>query len=376
MELLGGMSARVFLRDHWQKRPLLVRQAVPDFRGLVDRDQVLALANRSDANSKLILKLPRGRWESHEGPFVDLRADALPTDRWTVLVHGLESLVPGGWEVLSRFSFLPAARIEDLMVSYAADGGTVGPHDDRYDVFLLQGPGRRRWQISSQRQRTFDRRAPIRVLDNFVPEAEWLLEPGDMLYLPPGVAHHGVAEGPCFTYSIGFLAPSHKALLGNFLGYLADSLVDVRDDRDLYADPELRVPTDPLEVPSAMITRVTEVLRDLRWTPASVGEFLGRFLTGPKPHVVFPAPSRPPDHEVLARRLRGRGRLSLALPSRGLTRGRRIFLNGESHAVSPAMRTLFRELVRSRSVALPIEVDEGFLGLIARWVALGYMTTR
>src|SRR6185369_8798056 len=185
--ILGGMAPAAFLRDHWQKRPLLVRQAFPGFRGIVDRARFLALATRADARSRLVIHHPRarrgrGRWERHDGPFGALDAGMLPPSHWTLLVNGVESLIPGGWEILRAFSFIPAARIDDLMVSFAADGGSVGPHDDLYDVFLLQGPGRRRWQVSRQRDRAVDPEAAIKVLRSFVPEDEWLLEPGDMLY--------------------------------------------------------------------------------------------------------------------------------------------------------------------------------------------------
>src|SRR5437016_1829083 len=184
--ILGEMSPAAFLRDHWQKRPLLVRQAFPGFRGIVDRDRFLALATRDDARSRLVIQHPRARasrrrWERHDGPFGALDARMLPASHWTLLVNGVETLVPGGWEILRAFSFIPAARIDDLMVSYAADGGSVGPHDDLYDVFLLQGPGRRRWQVSRTGDRTVDPGAAIKVLRRFVPDEEWLLEPGDML---------------------------------------------------------------------------------------------------------------------------------------------------------------------------------------------------
>src|SRR3954454_8291601 len=250
--LLGGMTPATFLREHWQKRPLLVRQAIPGFRGIVSRDALLALATRDDARSRLVIHHPRRaparRWERHDGPFGALEADMLPARGWTLLVNSVETLIQGGWDILRRFSFLPAARVDDLMVSYAAPGGSVGPHDDRYDVFLLQGPGRRRWQVSRGGDRAAGPHAAIKVLRSFVPEDEWLLEPGDMLYLPPGVAHFGVAEGPCFTYSIGFLAPSHGELLQNFLEYLgaargAQAAPDAR-----YHDPDLAPTTRPFQL--------------------------------------------------------------------------------------------------------------------------------
>src|SRR5581483_3975048 len=184
--LLGGLAPAAFLRDHWQKRPLLIRQALPGFTGFLDRDAVLGLATRSDAISRLVVEHPRrrARWERHDGPFLGLDATMLPASHWTVLIHGVESLVRGGWELLREFAFIPAARIDDLMVSYAARGGSVGPHEDDYDVFLLQGAGRRRWQVSARGDHVFDPNAAIKVLKNFRPDDEWLLEPGDMLYLP------------------------------------------------------------------------------------------------------------------------------------------------------------------------------------------------
>lgn len=394
--LLGGMSPASFLRDHWQKRPLLVRQAVPGFSGLLDRDALLALTGREDAISRLVIDHQHrqgppggkargggqgkhgrgGRWERHDGPFSGLCAAELPKSHWTVLVHGIESLVPGGWELLRRFSFLPAARIDDLMVSYAAHGGSVGPHDDRYDVFLLQGPGRRRWQINRGGDRTLDQNAAIKVLASFAAEEDWVLEPGDMLYLPPGVAHYGVAEGPCFTYSIGFLAPSHVELVQSFLGYLGGVLEPTLDGDALLADPELELPENHLAVGDAMIGQVSEVLKAVRWDPRMIEDFVGCFLTRPKPQVRFHPPGRPLSLEALARRLREPGRLTLALPSRGLVRGDRLFFNGEAHEVSSATLERFQALVRERSSPLPLvsdASDEEWIELLHGWYEAGYL---
>lgn len=354
--ILGGMSPARFLRDHWQKRPLLVRQAIPGFAGFLARDDMFRLAERADATSRLVIEHPRRkraqRWERHDGPFGGIETDMLPRSHWTLLVHGIESLVPGGWELLRRFSFIPSARIDDLMVSHAADGGSVGPHDDRYDVFLLQGPGRRRWQISTKRHR-LDATAAIKVLADFRAEEEWVLEPGDMLYLPPGVAHWGVADGPCFTYSIGFLAPSQRELVQSFFTYLAaNRLADA-----LYEDPDLREARDPIELGDDMLARVARLIRDLKWTPADIEDFLGRFLTMPRPGVSFV----PPRSSVWPRR----GRLSLALPSRGLARGRRLFLNGASF---PSTRVR-RRLLAERSLALPVAEDP----VLRDWLMRGWI---
>jgi 50S ribosomal protein L16 3-hydroxylase len=381
--LLGGLAPAAFLREHWQKRPLLVRQAIPGFRGIVSRDAFLALATRDDARSRLVIHHPRRaparRWERHDGPFGALEADMLPARCWTVLVNSVESLIPGGWEILRRFSFLPAARTDDLMISYAADGGSVGPHDDLYDVFLLQGPGRRRWQVSRQRDREVDPAAAIKVLRSFVPEDEWVLEPGDMLYLPPGVAHHGVAEGPCFTYSIGFVAPSHADLYRSFFSYLGALFGDNVDPRAIYRDPDVKsAAAAPHEIGDAMVARMAAVVRGARWTSADVADFLGRLLTYPKPQVRFAPPARPLERAAFDRRVGGGGgparRLELALPSRGLVRRGRLFLNGEAYAPPHAALPPLRALLADRALPLPLPRalrSDAALALLHTWYAAG-----
>jgi 50S ribosomal protein L16 3-hydroxylase len=374
--VLGELPAATFVRDYWQKRPLVVRQAVPRFAGILGRDELLTLATRGDAVSRLVIEHPRrrrARWERHDGPFGGIDANLLPASHWTLLVHGIESLVPGGWELLRRFSFVPAARIDDLMVSYASDGGSVGPHDDRYDVFLLQGPGRRRWQIMRGGDRSVDGDAAIRVLSRFAADEEWLLEPGDMLYLPPGVAHFGVAEGPSFTYSIGFLAPSHQTLVESFLGYLAHALVPGIDAGALLADVAPRVPRQWLALHDGMVDEVAAIVGAIRWNARMIEDFVGRFLTSPKPHIVFAPPVRPLPPAAFARRVAGRGRLRLALPSRGLVRGRCLFFNGEAHDASRATLRLFEELVAARTLALPRTVDARTLALLHAWYVAGYL---
>jgi 50S ribosomal protein L16 3-hydroxylase len=376
--LLGGLAPSTFLRRHWQKRPLVVRQAIPGFSGILPRghggrDALLSLASRPDAISRLVLHHPGQRqlWERHDGPFGHLDASMLPKERWTLLVHGIESLVRGGWELLRRFAFIPAARIDDLMISYAATGGSVGPHVDRYDVFLLQGPGRRRWQVATQGDRTHDPDAAIKVLRSFSPEEEWVLEPGDMLYLPPGVAHHGVAEEPSFTYSIGFLAPAHLELQQSFLGYVAGALPSDADA--LYHDPQLAVPREPLAIGDEMLRYVNRVLDGIRWDPGLVEEFLGCFLTRPKPCVRFIAPTRPLSVEAFARRLRQSGRLTLALPSRGLLRRGLLFFNGRAHRLAPRPLAVFTRLLGDRALPLPRTPapSAATLELLHRWYLTG-----
>ena len=375
--VLGDLSPAAFVREHWQKRPLLIRQAIPGFAGILDRAQLFALAERTDAVSRLVVEHPkrrRDRWELHQGPFSGLADAALPATHWTLLVQGTENLIPGGWEILQRFSFLPAARIDDLMISYAATGGSVGPHEDLYDVFLLQGPGRRRWQLSTGGDHAVAEGAPFKVLRSFSAEEEFVLEPGDMLYLPPGVAHCGVAVEPCMTYSIGFVAPSHEALLQNFLAYLGQRLEPLTDPELVYSDPGLALQKNPVELGDQMVDAVESLVGSIRWERAQVEEYLGRLLTGPKPHVVFEPPARPLSAAAFARRLAGRrGRLRLALPTRGLVRGRNVFVNGERHACDAKTVRLFGELFRARAIALPIALGASSLAWVYELYRAGFV---
>src|SRR5215468_8721091 len=206
------------MRRYWQREPLLVRGAFERFDDPLSPREVLALAGNAEAQSRLVRR--RGaRWTLEHGPFTPAKLKQLPRRDWTVLVQDTNHFSREADALLARFDFVPHARIDDVMVSYAMPGGGVGPHVDSYDVFLLQGRGRRRWRISRQRDHAFVPGLPLKILERFEPESEWVLEPGDMLYLPPGVAHDGVAEGPCFTYSIGFLASSHADLHRHFFSY-------------------------------------------------------------------------------------------------------------------------------------------------------------
>src|SRR5262245_41007250 len=188
MQLLGGLSSKQFLSQFWQRKPLLVRNAISDFKGVVQAPELLALATRPDVESRIVRR-DRGTWTVREGPFSRRELARLPRFDWTLLVQGLNLEVPQADALLRRFRFLPHARLDDVMVSYAATRGGVGPHFDSYDVFLLQGPGRRRWSIGRVQDSELEPGAPLKILRRFEPENEWLLEPGDMLYLPPGWAH-------------------------------------------------------------------------------------------------------------------------------------------------------------------------------------------
>src|ERR1700687_3448230 len=291
--LLGGLSASVFLRKYWQKKPLPVRQAVGGFQGLLSRAELFALAGRDDVESRLVSHA-RGRWTLTQGPFRATDLKLLPARDWTLRVPGVNLRVAAADALLRRFAFIPYARLDDVMVSYAAPGGGVGPHVDSYDVFLLQGEGRRRWrlggqtrQMNRQRDLTLDPSLPVKILTRFRPDAEYMLDAGDMLYLPPSYAHDGVAVGTCTTYSIGFRAPSAQELGTAFLDWMRDSIA--LEGR--YADPSLAPAMEPARIDPSMQKRYSAMLAGIRWGDAIVSRFLGCYLSEPKPSVFFAAPS-------------------------------------------------------------------------------------
>jgi 50S ribosomal protein L16 3-hydroxylase len=233
--LLGGLSPAAFMRRHWQKRPLLIRQAVPGIAPLLSRSQLFDLATREEVESRVILQGQRG-WTMKRGPQPRRALPAVSRRGWTLLVQGLDLHLDAARELLSWFRFVPDARLDDLMVSWASDGGGVGPHVDSYDVFLLQVQGRRRWRIGPVDDASLEPDVPLKILSRFVPDQEWLLEPGDMLYLPPGWGHDGVAEGECMTCSIGFRAAGRDELSTEVLQRVIEA-VDPDGEDPLYRDP-------------------------------------------------------------------------------------------------------------------------------------------
>ena len=233
LPLLGGLTPERFMRRHWQKKPLLIRQAMPGFEPPLARNDLFALAAREGVESRLIERGDTG-WTLRQGPFERRALPALKRPGWTLLVQGVDLHVQAAHELLQRFRFVPDARLDDLMISWASEGGGVGPHFDSYDVFLLQASGRRRWRIGRQDDLSLQPGVPLKILQNFTPEESFVLEPGDMLYLPPRWAHDGDAlDGDCMTCSIGFRAPQRGGLAGELLQRMADAM----EDETLYRDP-------------------------------------------------------------------------------------------------------------------------------------------
>ena len=298
------MSAEAFIDRYWQKRPLLIRGAFPGFVSPLSADELAGLACEPEIESRVVLEQgPRGPWELQRGPFAEDHFQQLPPERWTLLVQDVEKHVPALADLLEPFRFIPDWRIDDLMISFAAPGGSVGPHVDQYDVFLLQAEGRRRWRIQYPPPAT-EALLPgleLRILAEFETTEEWLLEPGDMLYLPPGVPHFGVAEDACMTYSIGFRAPSHRELAFGVVDQLLDSLNPV----GRYGDPGRRPQANPGEVSAENLRELRDIVRrQLSGDDSQLDRWIARFLSEPKPGFAGKPEPRRQSGAALARRFR------------------------------------------------------------------------
>ena len=362
--LLGGLTPQLFMRRHWQKKPLLVRQAVPGGVALVDRAQLFALASHDEVESRLVAQRA-GRWTLRHGPLARRAIPPLKQANWTLLVQGLDLHLPSARALLDRFRFVPDARLDDVMLSFATDGGGVGPHVDSYDVFLLQAQGRRRWRIGPVKQPELVPDVPLKILANFEAEQEWLLEPGDMLYLPPGWAHDGVAEGECMTCSIGFRAAGRDELGREVLQRLLDG-ADVEQRGPLYRDPQLAATDAPGRIPDALQAFAEVAVARLLADPKALACALGEVLSEPKRGVWFDASEVPKPKA---------GGVRLDQRTRVLYDDAHVFINGESFRAAGRDARLMRRLA-DRHALDAAEVDAlsaGARELLADWLAAGWV---
>lgn len=280
LQILGGISAREFLRDYWQKKPLLVRQAIPGFESPVSPDELAGLSLEEEVESRLVIEHGETPWELRRGPFSEDTYQNLPERDWTLLVQAVDQLVPEVAELIEHFRFLPNWRIDDVMVSFAAPGGGVGPHFDNYDVFLLQAHGQRRWRVGQMcdSESKMLKHADLRILADFQGTDEWVLEPGDMLYLPPRLAHFGTAEDACMTYSLGFRAPSAAEVLTHFTDFLAQFL----PDEERYSDADMLPIEDPHQIQSDALDRLRAMLTEHMGDERLLLTWFGQFMTEPR----------------------------------------------------------------------------------------------
>ena len=337
LPLLGGLTPQQFMRRHWQKKPLLVRQALPGVAAPITRAALFELAASDAIESRLVQR--RGDiWSLRHGPLPRRALPPLSRPGWTLLVQGLDLHLAAAHELLARFRFVPDARLDDLMLSYASDGGGVGPHLDSYDVFLIQVHGRRRWRIGRARDRSFVEGLPLKILRHFEPEHDWVLEPGDMLYLPPQWAHDGVAVGECMTASVGFRAPGPAEVAHELLSRLAEDIEPAARER-LYGDAGQPATATPGAIPPALQAFAADALQQALRDPQALARALGEWLTEPKPRVWFDAPTR---------RVALAGAVALDRRTRMMYDDRHVFINGESFRAGGLDARLLRQLADRR----------------------------
>lgn len=366
LPLLGGLSPAQFMKRHWQKQPLVVRQALPGVQPPIDRAGLAALAASDEVESRLVAQQPGDRWTLRQGPIPKLPAWSKP--QWTLLVQGLDLHVDAAHDLLGRFRFVPEARLDDLMLSYASEGGGVGPHFDSYDVFLIQVSGRRHWRIGRLGVSTsgaLREDVPLKVLADFEPEQDFVLEPGDMLYLPPGWAHDGVAVGgDCMTASVGFRSPWRGELANELLVRLTDDEEAPRGDR-MYVDPRQAATAEPGRIPEALTAFAREAVLKAVAQPLALERALGEALTEPKPRVFFePGDALPP----------GQG-ARLSPRTRMMYDAAHVFINGQSFRAGGRDATLMRRLAdrRTLSVAEVARLSEGARDLLDQWTEDGWI---
>jgi len=366
--LLGGISARAFVSTHWHKEPRLIRQALPGFTGVVTREQLFELATRDDVASRLVRRTGN-RYSLEHGPFRRAKLARLPRRNVTLLVQGVNLNIDAADALLRRFAFIPYARLDDVMVSYAAPGGGVGPHVDSYDVFLLQAHGQRRWRYGRPRDASLIPDEPLKILRHFDPTDDATLVPGDMLYLPPDIAHEGTAVDECITYSIGFRAPRYQEVVEAFADHLRDTIaVEGR-----YADPDLRPSTHPARIDSVLARRFADAIDALRWNASDTARFVGRFLTEPKPDVVFDA--RPRASRNSFARSGQRNGVSLDRRTQLLYDGSRYYLNGDDAPLTTADRPGLMALADHRKLTASefAALSPAMIDLLYDWHRHGYL---
>ncbi len=351
MKLPHNIDRDRFLQNYWQKKPLLMRGALEPDEFPLEPEELAGLACEPEFESRLVIEHGTAEWELRHGPLAESDFAALPATNWSLLVQDVDKFVPEVADLLDHFGFVPSWRIDDIMVSYATDQGGVGPHTDAYDVFLMQAHGRRRWRLS---YREYDDNdlvpdLDLRILSHFETDEDWVLEPGDVLYLPPGVAHWGTAEGDCMTYSLGFRAPDQQELAADWFQHRVSLAGDsrLRDPKDLRG-------AHPGELTAGGVAAAAGLLSELpdEHSP-HFKAWLGAYLTEPKPQFQI-EPSEPPWSTAQLRDWLGAGKSLVRHPFARLCWSNdgpesiMLFHNGESLTLPASITALVRQLTGTR----------------------------
>ena len=366
LTLLGGISPTEFMTTYWQRKPLLVRQAIPDFKALLSRTELFDLAQHNEVESRLVMGMNGGKrsWQMQRGPFKRRAIPKLTERDWTLLVQGVDLHDDRLAALMQQFRFVPDARLDDVMISYATEGGGVGPHYDSYDVFLLQAHGQRRWRIGRQKDLSLVPDMPLKILANFKPEYDWVLEPGDMLYLPPRYAHDGIAQNECMTYSVGFRVPQAGDLARELLVRLSEGAEEAAGS-DLYKDADQSAVSHPAALPTGLKDFAANSLKKALKDPKSIQRALGEYLTEPKANVWFEMGDMP--SKLKSVRLDRRSKM--------MYDDHHIFLNGESWRAGGKDAALMRQLADSRELTHQqlVKASPEALGLLMEWCDDGWL---
>jgi 50S ribosomal protein L16 3-hydroxylase len=346
--ILGKISNDVFLKKYWQKKPLLIRDAIKNFKSPITEKDLFKIAQNETAISRLI-EYKHGIWQVKYGPFKKSDLPKKTNTSWTMLVQNINHHVPFAESFLNLFKFIPYARLDDLMVSFATKKGSVGPHYDSYDVFLFQAHGEREWKISDQKKFSLDKKSAIKIITNFKTKNSWVLKPGDMLYLPPNVGHWGISQSDdCLTYSIGFRAPGTFEIQSKFLDFIQDNLIT--NQNDLYKDPNLNLQKNPAEINLNMIKKIQQIVNQLRWNAKSINTFIGQLLTEPIEGAVFET-SKPLTLEIFKKDLI-RKPLKLNPKTRMLFIKNNFYINGELIETDKKSVVHLKQLANDREISV------------------------
>ena len=370
LPLLGGLSPEQFMKRHWQKKPLLIRQAVPNMKPLIERAELLSMLENEEVESRQIVR-KGAKWTLKKGPMARKSLPSFKTPDWTVLIQGVDLHHDAVHALLQQFRFVPDARLDDLMISFATDGGGVGPHFDSYDVFLLQAQGQRKWRIGRQKKFELQEGVPLKILKDFKPETEFVLNPGDMLYLPPGYAHDGVAIGECMTYSVGFRVPRSAELASDLLMGLSEELAeDSGSAKDLlYQDPKQSPAIQDASIPLGMQQFAAEAVAKALKDPQLLNCLLGESLTAPKANVWFDTP----DQDDLPNFVWPKD-VQLDRRTKMLFDAKHIFINGESFKAAGQDAKLLRKLANDKFLpsAHAAQLSENAAELMQAWWEEGW----
>jgi len=368
LQLLGGLTPAAFMKRHWQKKPLVIRQAIPGLVAPLSRAELFDLAAQEDVQSRLVAQSPRGvkpAWRLKQGPFGRKALPALKQSGWTLLVQSVDLHDARVRALRDQFRFLPDARLDDVMVSYASEGGGVGPHFYSYYVFLLQAHGQRRWRIGRQKNLELQEGMPLKILANFVPDQEFVLQAGDMLYLPPRYAHDGVAVGECMTYSIGFRAPGAGELAQEILQRMAEQARDAVGDA-LYRDPNQKAQAHGAHIPTELSQFAQVALSKALQDPLALERALGEYLSEPKAQVWFESAPQALDISP---------GVCLDRCTRMLYDHAHIFINGESYLASGRDALILRQLANEHRLGASDvrRLSQGARELVSQWLDDGWL---